>query len=317
MFGRLFGRSEKSRADKGGMGRSRTALTRPDSGYRQWLDNNKDRALKVENGAPAYPDTLAIAEALTKNGIVVGTADRYLDEEGRKAFAAASKLVLDISRSSEVQSSIKNGSLAQNKKDYIVHLVPPDQMHNAESPLLRLALDKKLLEIVSLYLGMWPRLHAIGAWLNFPTSDEAKESQLWHRDPEDLKLIKVFIYLDDVDAGRGPFCYIPQTQPFGAKASADPERTNRKRISDDEMRASVPPQDWLSCTGPAGTMILADTVGFHRGGKPSAGNRILITFTYTSGTPFQGGSIRSDHVPAWASHEIQRYALAPGAKSNG
>jgi hypothetical protein len=211
-----------------------------------------------------------------------------------------------------VQSTIQAGSSAYKKKDYIVHLVPADQMHKGDSALLRLALDKKLLEIVSLYLGMWPRLHAIGAWLNFPTSDEAKQSQLWHRDPEDIRLIKVFIYLGDIDANCGPFSYIPRTQPFGAKASADPEHTHPKRITDEEMRATVPQQDWLACTGPAGTMILADTVGFHRGGKPKIGNRILITFTYTSGTPFTEGSLKLDGMPDWASSDIQRCALAPG-----
>src|SRR5215203_3538788 len=35
--------------------------------------------------------------------------------------------------------------------------------------LLKIALGRKLLEIVSAYLGLWPRLHSIGAWLNFPT----------------------------------------------------------------------------------------------------------------------------------------------------
>ena len=92
-----------------------------------------------------------------------------------------------------------------------------------DSPLLRLALDEKLLEIVSLYLGMWPRLQSIAAWLNFPSPDQAKHSQLWHRDPEDIKLLKVFIYLDDVDANRGPFSYIPKTHPFGLRSAAQSE----------------------------------------------------------------------------------------------
>jgi hypothetical protein len=148
--------------------------------------------------------------------------------------------------------------------------------------------------------------------LNFPTPAEAIESQLWHRDPEDLRLIKTFIYLDDVDARRGPFSYIPKTHPFGARASANPLHVHRKRITDEEMRATVPDQYWLTCTGPAGTMILADTVGFHRGGKPEVGNRILITLTYTSGTPFGKGSLRCEPAPAWASSAIQRFALAPG-----
>ena len=59
-------------------------------------------------------------------------------------------------------------------KDYLVQLIPWEYEHGPDSPLLRVALDKKLLEIVSLYLGMWPRLHAVGAWLNFPSAGRAQ-----------------------------------------------------------------------------------------------------------------------------------------------
>jgi hypothetical protein len=270
---------------------------------------------KLEEAGPAYPDTTRIAHELTENGIVVGKTDGYLDEEGRKAFAETSELVLGISRSSEVQSIVKEGRSEYKKKDYMVHLVPGDQKHTADSPLLRLALDRKLLEIIALYLGMWPRLHAIGAWLNFPTPAEAKQSQLWHRDPEDLRLIKVFIYLNDIDAACGPFSYIPKTHPFGARAAADPQHDHPKRITDEEMHVAIPSQDWIACTGPAGTMILADTVGFHRGGKPSAGNRTLITFTYTSGTPLGKELFNYADVSNWASHPIQRYALMSPAQT--
>jgi hypothetical protein len=312
MFGRLFVRSEKNR-DAKEVGKSRTALTSPDAAYRQWLEENKERRLKVENGVPNYPDTARIAEQLVENGIVIGTTDQYLDEDGRKAFTEASKLILDKSRSGEVQAAIQSGSSNYTKKDYMIHLVPKDELYTAQNALLRLALDKKLLEIVSLYLGMWPRLHAIGAWLNFPTTEEAKQSQLWHRDPEDFRLIKVFIYLRDVDADCGPFSYIPKTQPFGLRAGTDPKHSHPKRITDDEMQGAVSSQDWIACTGPAGTMILADTVGFHRGGKPKVGNRILIAFTYTSGKPHLGGHFKVDGVPDWVSHDIQRYALSAAA----
>jgi hypothetical protein len=59
-------------------------------------------------------------------------------------------------------------------------------------------------------------------------------------------------------------------------------------------------------------MILADTTGYHRGGKPVKGNRILITYTYTSGTPFKSRkhSIhRENGVPAWMVEDIQMHAL--------
>jgi hypothetical protein len=84
-----------------------------------------------------------------------------------------------------------------------------------------------LLEIVAGYLGLWPRLPAIGAFLNFPTDEEAKESQLWHRDAEDRRLIKVFIYLNDVGSQNGPFCYIPKTHPFSTGASTVPRHKDK------------------------------------------------------------------------------------------
>ena len=121
-----------------------------------------------------------------------------------------------------------------------MRVVPWDLPHLPDSPLLKVALDKTLLEIVSAYLGMWPRLHAVGAWLNFPTEDDAKEAQLWHRDPEDLKIIKVFIYLNDVNAENGPFCYIPNTHPFSSGAGTVPLHKDKKRILDDEMISVLP-----------------------------------------------------------------------------
>jgi hypothetical protein len=301
----MLSRSSKRKSKR------RKALTSPNLDYLRWRYlSNGIRTWKARQSGPAHADAARVAEELTENGIVVGTIDHYVSAEGHEAFLRASDLVLGISRSSEVQSAI-TGENSAYKKDYLVHLVPPEQKHAPDSPLLRLALDEKLLEIVSLYLGMWPRLHSIAAWLNFPSPDHAKQSQLWHRDPEDIKLLKVFIYLDDVNADRGPFCYIPKTQPFGSRSAVNPQHADHKRITDDEMRAAIPAQDWLACTGPAGTMVLADTVGFHRGGKPAIGNRLLITFTYTSGSPFVKRLFQCDGVPDWASHPIQRYALLP------
>jgi hypothetical protein len=213
-----------------------------------------------------------------------------------------------MSRSNDVQATIAKGN-SDYKKSYLINLMPWDREHALDSPLIRLGLDKKLLETVSLYLGLWPRLHAIGAWLNFPTEGEATEAQLWHRDPEDLRLIKVFIYLNDVNEKRGPFCYIPRTHPFSEGAAIVPPHTDIKRITDAEMRQTFPPETWLSCTGPAKTMILADTVGYHRGGKPAESNRILVTFTYTSGTPLSKRRLRVTGTPKIALTEIQREAL--------
>jgi hypothetical protein len=75
------------------------------------------------------------------------------------------------------------------------------------------------------------------------------------------------------------------------------------------MSQVFPPTLWRMCTGPAYTMILADTLGFHRGGKPRLGRRILLTFTYTSGAPLTKCPLWIKGKPAWNPTSIQRYAL--------
>jgi hypothetical protein len=182
----------------------------------------------------------------------------------------------------------------------------------ATDPLLRVALDQQLLEVVSGYLGLWPCLHSVAAWLNYPTDAPPELSQLWHRDPEDLKLLKAFIYLTDVDDECGPFTYVPGTHPFGARNQTLARLKTKQRLTDETMASSLPPAEWRVCTGKAQTLILADTVGYHRGGKPTAGHRrILITFTYTSSTPITERRLRVRAVPAWATSALQRFAVKP------
>jgi hypothetical protein len=263
------------------------------------------RSLRARLSRSSYSDSARIAQILTAEGVVVGPGHEFLSEEGKEALSRASQLVLNRIQYGEAAAALTKRK-SDHKKEFLVTLVTPDQGHSSDSPLLRLALDNKLLEIVSLYFRLWPRLHSVAAWLNMPTDSEPRASQLWHRDPEDLKLIKVFIYLNAVDEDCGPFSYIPRTHPFGA-ASAK-LRQNSKRVSDEEISLAFPPETWRICTGPTNTMILADTVGFHRGGKPKKGNRILITFTYTSGAP-RSRPLRLIGKPKGRITALQRYAL--------
>ena len=123
-----------------------------------------------------------------------------------------------------------------------------------------------------------------------------------------MKLIKVFIYLVDVDENCGPFTYIPKTHPFGAYAGRNPAHKDRKRVMDEEMNRVFPQETQYICTGPANTMVLADTVGFHRGGKPRHGNRIILTFNYTSAWA-KKGQLKIAGKPTWPMNDMQRMAL--------
>lgn len=292
---------------------SRHALTEPNPTYYLWrFVANGVRSARAALSRPLHPDTDGIARELTEQGIVVGSTDRFLAADGQQALRESAARILETSRSDALESIIRGAtSEPDRQKDFLIHLVSYPQGMAADDPLLRVALDRKLLDIVSCYLGLWPLLYSVGAWLNYPTDAPPEQSQLWHRDPEDLRLIKVFIYLVDVDEQCGPFTYIPRTHPFGEEASVSPRLERKKRMGDDRMTRFIPPEKWRVCTGPANTMIIADTIGYHRGGKPIAGRRILITFTYTSGAPITSRQLWVRGTPSWSLAGIQRAALRP------
>ena len=292
---------------------SRRALTKPNLTYFLWrFVANGLRTFRAMTTAYSFRDTRATARELTTEGIVVGPSDRFLTEGGRAALTAAADAIIARRESDDVQALVRGqASTPDDQKEFVAHLVSHPDGVIADGPLLKVALDEKLLETISGYLGFWPGLYSIDAWLNFPTDAPPAYSQLWHRDPEDLRQIKVFIYLSEVHAHSGPFTYIPRTQPFGADAGKARRYEHKKRLSDKEMQKVFPQSAWRVCTGEPFTMVLADTLGYHRGGKPTEGTRTLITFTYTSGTPILDRPLRLAAKPEWIAGALQEYAAAP------
>ena len=77
-------------------------------------------------------------------------------------------------------------------------------------PWLRLAVNPRVLDVVNAYLGMWSRFQSTDCWYTIPDpSAPRRNSQNWHRDPEDRHMLKLFLYFRDVGPGNGPFEYIP------------------------------------------------------------------------------------------------------------
>ena len=152
-------------------------------------------------------------------------------------------------------------------------------------PLIRFALNEQLLRIAGSYFGFAPQFasYSLLQTLVSPEKEKAKFSQRWHRDPEDTQILKVFLYFNDVNAGTGPFSYIkkshgggkwrhlyPQVPPFGSYPP------------DGALEKIIPPEDIAVCTAPAGTLIFADTSGFHRGGFCTEKDRYHFVAAFTS-----------------------------------
>jgi len=110
-------------------------------------------------------------------------------------------------------------------------------------------------------------------------------SQLWHRDLEEKKMIKVFIYLNDVNENNGPFFYVKGSQPSGKSKISKfaPQYLPKGSYPDEATVKNTILLDQIVCAkGKAGTIIFCDTAGLHKGGFVVEGERKMITGFFPS-----------------------------------
>jgi hypothetical protein len=171
------------------------------------------------------------------------------------------------------------------EKTFNVELLGSEVVFEPESIFARFALQETFLNIADSYFGMLVKLRYYNVWNTFATTGEARESQLWHFDREDNYILKVFVYLNDVDEGAGPFTYAPKTHRKGKYWGKQPEyrlEQNVKRSTDEQMSAVIPKENWMKAVGEKGTIVFADTRGFHKGGEARISDRLMFTCLFTS-----------------------------------
>jgi hypothetical protein len=97
--------------------------------------------------------------------------------------------------------------------------------------------------------------------------------------------VKMFVYFTDVTKAAGPLCYAPGTHPIGGRRDL-PERDEKWRSTDEQLARIVPEPEWILCEGARGTVVFADTCGYHKQLKPAGDERLLLVSHYVSGTPY-------------------------------
>jgi len=185
----------------------------------------------------------------------------------------------------EVAEQIALGEARTGEKAYLVRALGARPVVDLGSELVRLALSTRILDVVTAYLRLTPRLKAFDLWYTLPVDPRqpAILSQRWHRDYDDHRLVKMFLYLVDVDEAMGPFSYIRGTHHRGDYASVLPTTPPRgSNPPDGAVEAAVPSSQVKVCTGRAGTLVLCDTHGLHQGGRSVSDPRFLFTANYAS-----------------------------------
>jgi len=174
-------------------------------------------------------------------------------------------------------------------------------LHKIVPQLNNIIFQETLLKIISNYLGYMPQFDKPNFIRSFPPKSELiiKESSNWHKDSSlDSKYLQVFIYLQDVDLENGPFTFMKKShqQTFQSYRPLYGYEENKHesdgRVNDDQLFSHFDKDDQIFCTGKKGTVVIADTTGFHKGPNWELGKisdlkeRNLINITFNSGSKY-------------------------------
>lgn len=163
-------------------------------------------------------------------------------------------------------------------------LIKKDDIFN--KLLIQIGLKSDFLQIAKKYLGIYPKLGRFYAWYDYPNNTQSVSTQLWHRDNDDIKFLKIFVALDKITKDNGAHSYIKKTHSDGAfhkiKGNSSTKFNTFKTFDQNQIWNLVPIHLKEVAESNFGTTIFEDTSGIHCGLKPKKGNRLMLTFEYFS-----------------------------------
>tara|TARA_E500000318_G_scaffold106256_2_gene114032 strand:+ start:1321 stop:2148 length:828 start_codon:yes stop_codon:yes gene_type:complete len=205
-----------------------------------------------------------------------------LNKEGAFCTSLAE---LDLSGSQQMLEVARSacGALRQVDDDYVksyVSLIDLETMiKNAE--IFRWGLNERLLAIVEHYIQQSIFYRGVVGRRDY-ADGKVSGTRLFHVDGEDSRIVKIIVYLDDVDADGGGFEYISKLdgpRPHSIELIDG-------RVPDAQMADLVPEGKWVNAAGVAGTVLFVDTCNiWHRGRVPVSSDRQTLFFCYNSKSP--------------------------------
>lgn len=278
--------------------------------------NRRARRFWVEHAEPLTEREEAILRSLGERGIAVVSITDILppavfDELRRFAERRWGDPAIQAIAAERARAPLDAKGV---KKSFLVPLWEGERTIDLAHPFIRFSLSAPILRVVAVYLGLAPKFRdwRLEATVPTPEGMRPRASQRWHRDQEDQKLVKTFLYLNDVDEASGPFMYVEGAHVGGRWQELFPRVPPRGTLPmPEDVDSRIPWPDVRTCTGPAGTLIFCDTSGLHQGGYAKSKHRLMYTSVYT--TAAAPWPIRYRYPEAFQSDELNplaRFAVA-------
>ncbi len=131
-----------------------------------------------------------------------------------------------------------------------------------------------MLEIAAGFLGCKPTISGVGLRWSFPHGTAASDVQRFHRDTEDWKILRLFVYLTDVSHDSGPHQFVTRSHKTAGRFRQSP-------YTDPDIDQRFGRDKVATVHGPRGTAFMGDMWGIHRGVPPTERPRLLFNCTYT------------------------------------
>jgi hypothetical protein len=145
-------------------------------------------------------------------------------------------------------------------------------------------LSEDLLDLAECHIGLPPRYLGVEVKREIvgPAAGRRhKAVRRWHLDHEDRRILKVIVYLSDVDSRSAPFGYVDL--PTSEAVLSRRHHAYAPARLDEVVRAEVPPYKRIKVTGPRMTAIYVDTGRvLHRVFPPLESERYSVTFAFCS-----------------------------------
>lgn len=167
-----------------------------------------------------------------------------------------------------------------------------DQNELMEKDIFRkVSFDRFFLSVAQDYLFS-PPIHVQTNfwWTRAQENPDERElsanAQLFHRDKEYIRFLKVFVYLNDVNEQNGSHEFIPDSHLSHPSFYGEGEDAAR-RFSKEELSKQEYLRHPISHIGGMGTVVFEDTYGFHRGGLVHSGYRLMFQLEYANSLLFR------------------------------
>jgi hypothetical protein len=259
------------------------------------------RPVRIAKGYGEYAERRQLAEA-------VGRGTTYdvdtLTREGYLRIPPPAALVQELVAAGRDKLGT-SASLPQSRsKAFFSQLLGKDDL-GVEGIYLRFALDEVLLGTTARYLGVAPFLESVELLYSKPIDGPPAQSQQWHKDRTDRRIVKVFVYLTDVTPRHGPLSLLSRSD------SARVPELLFHYVADDRISKYVDLSRTVALTGPAGSTIMIDSQTCYHLGSRCQEPRLAYVAYFSSGFGYRARETRWEITPAVLSRlsPLQRYAL--------